>query len=94
MKTEYTNNSKNTNEKEIINEVTDTAPVKKSYPWTWKRIAAIAGIAALAGMYVAAFIASLFSGPAAQTLLRVSIALTVIVPLLLWILLWAAGRFR
>ena len=85
-------NTEQSDKDRSVKEGTDTAPEKKSYPWTLKRAGALAGIILLVGMYVVAFAASFFAGPASRTLLRVSFALTVIVPLLLWILLWAAGK--
>lgn len=59
---------------------------------TLKRIAALAGIVLLAGMYVVSLIAALFDFPGSDTLFRVSFAMTLAVPLFLFIFIWAIGR--
>ncbi len=62
-------------------------------PWTPKRIAAIIAIVLLAGMYLFTLYAALTARPGADSLFRASLAMTIGVPILLWILLWAWGKF-
>lgn len=50
-----------------------------------KRIFAVIGIILLAGMYLASLIFALMDSPRAFECLKVSIAMTVIIPILLWI---------
>ncbi|MBQ9612340.1 MAG: hypothetical protein IJV14_07090 [Lachnospiraceae bacterium] len=67
---------------------------KEKSPWTIRRILAIAAIIFLAGMYVLTLIAALISSPGAGQLFRACLGLTIAVPILLWIILWALGRFH
>ena len=53
-----------------------------------RRILAICGIVLLVGLYAAAFIAALTSSPGADRLFTFCLAMTVIVPVFLWILLF------
>ncbi len=64
----------------------------KKSPWTLKRIAAIVGIVLLAGMYVTALVAAIFDFPGSDKVLRASFAMTLVVPLFLFIFIWAIGR--
>jgi len=50
-----------------------------------KRIFAILGIVILVGMYIASLIFALIDSPWAMDCLRVSLGLTIIIPILLWI---------
>lgn len=52
--------------------------------WTAKRIAALAGIVLLLGMYASTLIFALMGGPNAQALLMGSIYCTIAVPILLY----------
>ncbi len=65
---------------------------RKKTPMTPKRIAALAGVVLLAGMYVVSLIAALFDFPGSDGLFRLSFALTLVVPLFLFIFIWAIGR--
>lgn len=61
-------------------------------PMTFKRIAALAGVVILLGMYVVSLIAALLDFPGSEKLFRVSFAMTLAVPLFLFIFIWAIGR--
>lgn len=50
-----------------------------------KRILAILGILLLVGMYIASLVFALIDSPWALDCLKVSIGLTIIIPILLWI---------
>lgn len=65
---------------------------RETSSWTPKRIAALAGVVLLAGMYVVSLIAALFDFPGSYTLFRVSFAMTLAVPIFLFIFIWAIGR--
>ena len=65
---------------------------RETSSWTPKRIAALAGVVLLAGMYVVSLIAALFDFPGSDTLFRISFAMTLAVPIFLFIFIWAAGR--
>ena len=62
-------------------------------PWTPKRIAAIVAIVLLVGMYLFTLYAALTARPGADQLFRASLGMTIGVPILLWIVLWAWGKF-
>ena len=64
---------------------------KKKYPWTLKRAAALFAVILLVTMYLLAFVSALFRFPGSAALLRISLALTVVLPLFLWILIWGIG---
>ena len=64
------------------------------YPWTLRRIIAVCALALLALLYVVTIIAALTASPGADDLFRFCIGMTVAVPIMAWILLWAAGHFR
>ena len=61
-------------------------------PRTLKRIAAIAGIVLLLGMYITALVAAVFDFPGAEKIFRASFAMTLAVPIFLFIFIWAIGR--
>ena len=65
---------------------------RKKAPMTVKRIAALLGVILLAGMYVVSFIAALFDFPGSDTLFRISFAMTLAVPIFLFIFIWTIGR--
>ena len=65
---------------------------RETSSWTPRRIAALLGVILLAGMYVVSLIAALFDFPGSGTLFRVSFAMTLVVPIFLFIFIWAAGR--
>lgn len=50
-----------------------------------KQIAAILGVILLAGMYLATFIFAIIDNPNTMELLKISVGLTILVPVLLWI---------
>lgn len=56
-----------------------------------KRIAAILGVVLLAGLYLATLVFALTDAPETMDLLKISIGLTILVPVLLWIY---AAMFR
>ena len=62
--------------------------------WTIKRIAAMAAIVILAGMYLLTLIFALAKFPGAQELFRACLILTVAVPILAWLLIWVIGALR
>ena len=70
---------------------TDTA---KKYKWTAKRIIALIAVILLAGLYIVTFISACLSSPGSERLFRFCLAMTIAVPLIAWILLWAVGKFR
>ena len=59
---------------------------------TLRRILAWTGIVLLLGMYAADLILALIGSPAAATLLKISLFLTIVLPLLLWIILVLLGK--
>ena len=63
----------------------------KKAPWTLKRAAALFAVILLVTMYLLAFVSALFHFPGSAALLRISLALTVVLPLFLWILIWGIG---
>lgn len=64
---------------------------KKKYPWTLKRVAALVGIILLAAMYAVTLVFAVFDFPGADRLFRISLGLTVAVPIILWLLIWMIG---
>lgn len=50
-----------------------------------KQIAAMLGVVLLAGMYLATLIFALIDNPHTMDLLKISVGLTILVPVLLWI---------
>ena len=75
-------------------ENSDKPQGSKSYPWTARRIVALAAIILLVGMYVATLVAALLSSPGAGDLFRFCLGMTIAVPIFAWIILWAIGKFR
>ena len=63
----------------------------KKAPWTLKRAAALFAVILLVTMYLLAFVSAIFHFPGSAALLRISLALTVVLPLFLWILIWGIG---
>ena len=59
-----------------------------------KRIAAIAAIVLLAGMYIVTLVSAVFSFPGADMLFRASLGLTIAVPVMAWLVIWMIGLFR
>ena len=76
---------------EHSNTNTHKAGSGKKAPWTLKRAAALFAVILLVTMYLLAFISALFRFPGSAALLRISLALTVVLPLFLWILIWGIG---
>ena len=62
--------------------------------WTIKRIAAMAAIVILVGMYLLTLIFAIAKFPGAQELFRAYLILTVAVPILAWLLIWVIGALR
>lgn len=57
-----------------------------------RRVLAWAGIVLLAGMYAADLILALIRSPAATMLLRINLFMTLVLPLLLWVILVLIGK--
>ena len=76
---------------EHSNTNTHKAGSGKKAPWTLKRAAALFAVILLVTMYLLAFVSALFRFPGSAALLRISLALTVVLPLFLWILIWGIG---
>ncbi len=76
---------------EHSNTNTHKAGSGKKPPWTLKRAAALFAVILLVTMYLLAFVSALFRFPGSAALLRISLALTVVLPLFLWILIWGIG---
>ncbi|WP_130837643.1 hypothetical protein [Lachnoclostridium sp. Marseille-P6806] len=66
---------------------------RKKYPWTLKRTAAWLCIAGLGAMYVITLLAALTARPGAAALFRASLALTVFLPAVCWLVIWLYGIF-
>ena len=64
---------------------------RKKYPWTPKRVLAWLLILALVSMYLVTLVLSLSSSPAAGSAFRASLLLTIALPVIVWILIWAIG---
>lgn len=63
-------------------------------PWTARRIIALLGIILLLGLYVAAFIFALMDSPLAKGLLMASIYCTIVVPILLFAMIYIARALQ
>ena len=63
----------------------------KKAPWTLKRAAALFAVILLVTMYLLAFVSAICHFPGSAALARISLALTVVLPLFLWILIWGIG---
>ncbi len=57
-----------------------------------RRVLAWTGIVLLAGMYVADLILALIGSPAATMLLKINLFMTLVLPLLLWVILVLIGK--
>lgn len=64
---------------------------KKKYPWTAKRVIALAAILLLVGLYVLLLVSALLSGPGTGKLFRFCLGMTIAVPIFAWIAIYAAG---
>ncbi len=53
-------------------------------PWTAKRVAAVAGIVLLVGLYLLTFISACIGTESSGKLFRFSLGMTIAVPILLW----------
>ena len=60
--------------------------------WTLKRIVAIIAIALLVGLYVLTLVAALLSTPESSTLFHVSLILTVVIPVLSYLIIRFLSR--
>ncbi len=60
--------------------------------WTPKRIVAVIAIVLLVGLYVLTLIAALLSTPESSTLFRVSLVLTVVIPVLSYLIIRFLSR--
>ncbi len=65
--------------------------IDKKKGFTAKRFAAIIGIILLLAMYVVTLVAAIIDFPQSNQLFRACIGLTIAVPILLWIFIWAVG---
>ena len=61
-------------------------------PWTLRRILAWIGILLLLFLYAATFVSAVLSSPGAGRLFRFCVGMTIVVPVFIWILCWAAGK--
>ncbi|MCR5654303.1 MAG: hypothetical protein K6G07_01495 [Lachnospiraceae bacterium] len=59
-----------------------------------QRIMALVGVILLVILYLVTLISAIFAGSYTKTLFRVSLVLTVAVPILLWIYIWLYGRLK
>ena len=66
----------------------------RSHQNTLKRVLAWVLIAALVSMYLVTFVLSLSSSPAAGTAFRASLLLTIALPVIAWIFIWAVGALQ
>jgi hypothetical protein len=66
----------------------------KKYPWTMRRIAALAGIILLIAMYALTMVFALVKSPYSKGLLMGSIFCTIAVPVLLYAMTMVAGLVR
>ena len=66
----------------------------KKASWTARRIVALLGIILLLGLYVAAFIFALMDSPLAKGLLMASIYCTIVVPILLFAMIYIARALQ
>jgi hypothetical protein len=64
---------------------------KKKYPWTAKRVIALAAILLLVGLYALLLVSALLSGPGTGKLFRFCLGMTIAVPIFAWIAIYAAG---
>ena len=60
--------------------------------WTPKRIVAVIAIVLLVGLYVLTLIAALLSTPESSALFRVSLVLTVVIPVLSYLIIRFLSR--
>ncbi len=60
--------------------------------WTLKRVVAIIAIALLVGLYILTLVAALLSTPESSTLFRVSLILTVVIPVLSYLIIRFLSR--
>ena len=58
-----------------------------------KQIAAILGIVALVGLYIATFIFAIIDSPNSGRMFQASLFATIAIPILLWIYLWCIQKF-
>lgn len=65
-----------------------------SHQNTLKRVLAWILIVALVSMYLVTLVLSLSSSPAAGTAFRASLLLTIALPVIAWIFIWAVGVLR
>lgn len=61
-------------------------------PWTAKRVAAVAGIVLLVGLYLLTFISACIGTESSGKLFRFSLGMTIAVPIFLWIFIWCVGK--
>lgn len=64
---------------------------RKNYPRSIKRAAAWLCIAGLGVMYLVTLLAALTARPGAASLFRASLALTVFLPVVCWLVIWLYG---
>ncbi len=64
---------------------------KKKYPWTLKRVLAWITICAIAAMYIVTLILALLSSSGADTAFKVSLLMTIFLPIAAWVIIWAVG---
>ena len=65
---------------------------RKKYPWTAKRIAAMAAIVLLVLLYVVTLFAAIFDSPQTGRLFRFFLGMTIFLPLFIWVVIWCVGK--
>ena len=59
-----------------------------------KRIAALAAVVFLAGLYLVTFFLAILGNERSMQLLRFCFGMTIFLPIFLWVVIWAVGIFR
>ena len=59
-----------------------------------RRIAALAAVALLAGLYLVTFVLAVLGDERSAGLLRFCFGMTIFLPLFLWVVIWCAGVLR
>ena len=67
---------------------------KEKAPWSARRIVALLGIIVLLGLYASTLVFALMKSPAAKGLLMASIYCTIVVPILLFAMMYIAKALR
>lgn len=65
-----------------------------SAPSPLRRVAAMAAIVLLAGMYIVTFVLAVLGDERSARLLRFCFGMTIFVPIFLWVVIWCIGFLR